>query len=292
MKKQSLMLRILYFPLVRIILGGSAIFGIGLTLKKFLFAPLPGILGIEGDTAKSIEYSLSILGVFVVYSLVFRLYERRKITELSGKHLIPETLMGFLVGFLSISFVLLILFIIGHFQILATYSATMLLLPLSAITLFALIEEILFRGILYRITEDSLGSLIALILTSIPFGVFHILNKYVNIYSIVCATLLGLLMGILYTLTKRLWLPISAHVGWNFAQVVFISNVSSITDYTGLFESRLEGSPLLIGGKFGIEDSLITIVLLGVLCAQFFIMIWKKGRLEKPFWKKPPHIVA
>jgi hypothetical protein len=125
-------------------------------------------------------------------------------------------------------------------------------------------------------------------LTSIPFGVFHIFNQHANVYSIASATLGGFLLGILYTLTKRLWIPIFAHVGWNFAQVFFLSNVSSMTDYTGLFESRLEGPSLLIGGKFGIEDSLITIVLLGILSTLFFYISLKKGHLEKPFWKRSP----
>jgi len=285
-KKESLILKIIFFPLTRIILGGSAIMGIGLALKKFLFAQLPGFIGISGNTAKSIEYFLSILGIFLVYYLVFRLYEGRKITELSGKHLIPEVLMGFFGGFFCISAVLLILFFTGHFQILSSYSLAALLLPLTAITLFALIEEILFRGVLYRITEENLGTNIALFLTSIPFGVFHIFNQDANVYSIMSATLGGFLIGILYTLTQRLWIPIFAHVGWNFAQVFFLSKVSSVTDYTGLFESRLDGPALLVGGGFGIEDSLISSSLLLLLFAGFYYTAWKKGRIEKPFWKK------
>jgi membrane protease YdiL (CAAX protease family) len=287
-KKQSLVLRIIYFPLTRIILGCGAVFGIGFALKRFLFAPLPGLINIEGEMAKSIEYFLSILGVFLVYYVIFRLYEGRKISELSGKHLIPESLIGFFGGFLCISIVLLILYIFGHFRILSSYSVSALLLPMTGITLFALIEEIIFRGIFYRITEETLGTIIALILTSIPFGVFHIFNQHANVYSIISATLGGVCMGMLYTLTKRLWVPIFAHVGWNFAQVFFLSNVSSVTDYTGFFESRLEGPTLIIGGKFGIEDSLISSALLILLCTGFFYLAWKKGRLESPFWKKSP----
>ena len=286
MKKESLLLKIITFPITRITVGGSALMGIGLALKKFIFAPLPGFIGIKGDMAKSIEYFLSILGVFLAYYLIFRLYEGRKITELSGKQLIPETLIGFFGGFFCISIILLVLFFTGHFQILSSYPLSTLLLPLTAITLFALIEEILFRGILYRITEENLGTIIALLLTSIPFGVFHIFNQDANVYSILSATLGGLVMGILYTLTKRLWIPIFAHVGWNFAQVFFLSNVSSVTDYTGLFESRLEGSALLVGGGFGIEDSLISSSLLILLFAGLYFTALKKGRIEKPFWKK------
>jgi membrane protease YdiL (CAAX protease family) len=276
----------LHFPLTRILVGSIVCVVIPFLLKKLLFVPLVGLLRIGADGAKFTEHSLSIVAIFAVYYFFFKHYERRNIDELSIKRFVPDTLSGFFSGFLSISLVIGILYVFGYYLVDATNAWSVLLLPLAAITLFALVEEIVFRGIMYRITEDSLGTVLALLITSLPFGIFHIFNDYANVYSILGATLLGFLLGILYTLTRSLWVPVFVHAGWNYAQVVFVSNVSSVTDYKGLFESRLEGPSLLVGGRFGIEDSIITIVLLIVLCGVVSYWSWRKGRIKQPFWKR------
>ncbi|MBN1273232.1 MAG: CPBP family intramembrane metalloprotease [Candidatus Aminicenantes bacterium] len=285
MKEQSCFAKIFYFPLTRMILGGGACLAIGVLWKKVVFDPLLDFLGIEETAATSIKYFLSIMALLLSYYFIFRFYERRKIRELSTKHIFGESLTGFLGGFLSISFVLLILLIAGHFRVLKINTFSTFIPTFTAISLFALGEEIIFRGVFFRILEENLGTVSALGLSSLIFGIIHITNQHVHVLSIVSVILLGSLLGILYTLTKRLWMPIFFHAGWNFAQVFFLSNVSSLSDYEGPFESRLEGSSLLIGGHFGIEDSLITIILLAVLFSMIFYISWKNGRTKKPFWK-------
>jgi membrane protease YdiL (CAAX protease family) len=54
--------------------------------------------------------------------------------------------------------------------------------------LLALMEEIIFRGILYRITEQHLGTWMALIISALLFGIFHITNEHADILGIVSAS--------------------------------------------------------------------------------------------------------
>jgi len=43
----------------------------------------------------------------------------------------------------------------------------------------------------------------------------HLINENSNVFSgLAIALELGLLTGILFTLTQRLWLPIAFHIGW------------------------------------------------------------------------------
>jgi membrane protease YdiL (CAAX protease family) len=78
----------------------------------------------------------------------------------------------------------------------------------------AFIEEMFFRGYLFnRITDlfgnERVGTLIALIATSLLFGAGH---AYQGISGVVDTALAGLVLGLLYLYTGRnLWLPILTH---------------------------------------------------------------------------------
>jgi hypothetical protein len=78
----------------------------------------------------------------------------------------------------------------------------------------AFIEEMFFRGYLFnRITDlvskEQLGMMLALISTSLLFGVAH---GYQGIAGVVDTTLAGLVLGLLYMHARRnLWLPILTH---------------------------------------------------------------------------------
>jgi membrane protease YdiL (CAAX protease family) len=78
----------------------------------------------------------------------------------------------------------------------------------------AFIEELFFRGYLFnRITDlagnKRIGAIIALISTSVLFGIAH---TYQGISGVVDTALAGLLLGLLYLYSGRnLWLPIFTH---------------------------------------------------------------------------------
>ena len=69
-------------------------------------------------------------------------------------------------------------------------------------------EEFLFRGII----QTEFGILIASIVFTITHFRYH--NK---LYIIAEVFLMGLLLGLIYTLTKMLWVPIVCHLTVNFA---------------------------------------------------------------------------
>lgn len=69
-------------------------------------------------------------------------------------------------------------------------------------------EEFLFRGII----QSELGILAA----SIIFTATHI-RYYKKFYILVEVFLMGVLLGLIYTLTSELWVPILCHLTVNFA---------------------------------------------------------------------------
>ena len=85
---------------------------------------------------------------------------------------------------------------------------------LSVAILPAICEEFVHRGILLRGTSKAIGYKKAIIISSILFGLMHM-----NISQFFYATILGILMGIVATMTRSIWPAIIMHFCNNFMNV-------------------------------------------------------------------------
>jgi uncharacterized protein len=75
-----------------------------------------------------------------------------------------------------------------------------------------------------------------------------------------------------YTRTRRLWLPIGLHIGWNFFEgPVFGFAVSGMGSFT-LIRQAAAGRQVFTGGAFGPEAGLIVLpgLALGVLLIYWY----------------------
>jgi membrane protease YdiL (CAAX protease family) len=146
-------------------------------------------------------------------------------------------------------------------------------------------EEILFRGIIYRILEQWLGTKIALLIPALIFGIAHITNENATFLGLIGAALGGLLVSISYTYSKRLWLPISLHLGWNFGQIIFGSNLSGMDEFGIMLRASIEGPKFLVGTAFGVEDSILSLIFTLILFLLIFYKSIKNGLIVNPSWK-------
>ncbi len=82
-------------------------------------------------------------------------------------------------------------------------------------------EEIYFRGLILKFLEQK-GSKIAIIGSSVIFGVLHLINALNDkntlylILQMLFAFLVGLVLAEIVTITKSLWVPIIWHVSHDF----------------------------------------------------------------------------
>ena len=90
------------------------------------------------------------------------------------------------------------------------------------------------------------------------------------------------MLGAAYMLTRSLWLPMGLHAAWNFAQGEIYDIPVSGTTVHGLVEARLSGPPLLTGGGFGLEASLIAIVIATAFGLWLLWLAIRKGELVQP----------
>lgn len=85
-------------------------------------------------------------------------------------------------------------------------------LPLTTLV-GVLFEEYFFRGYLLQSLVVGVGSIPALLLTSILFGLGHSYEG--GMMAILNASLLGVILGLIVLQTRSLWLAVGFHYGWN-----------------------------------------------------------------------------
>lgn len=96
-----------------------------------------------------------------------------------------------------------------------------------------------------------------------------------------------MLLTAVYLLTRRLWLSIGAHMAWNFTQGgIFSDSVSGAFEQPGLFKATIAGPELLTGGKFGMEASIVALLICTTVGFVFLCMAINRGQIVKPVWQR------
>lgn len=248
-------------PITVIIIGIFTCLVVPILIKTAILQPLFGLLDISETISKSIQGIITTVVILFTYWLFVKWFEKRKATELSKENLAKELVFGFLGGFLLISFVTLFFYLLGYYTVTSVNHFSVLIKPLIIFIVMGVWEEVIFRGIIFRITESKLGTVWALIISSLIFGFVHASNDNFNFFSgLAIALELGLLTGITFSITRRLWVPIALHIGWNISLVFYGTIVSGATEFPSFIVSKLQGVDIITGGTFGPENSIITII--------------------------------
>jgi membrane protease YdiL (CAAX protease family) len=145
----------------------------------------------------------------------------------------------------------------------------------------ALTEELMFRGVLFRIIEERTGTWIAMVVTSVLFGGWHLLNPDATLWgAIAIAIEAGGSLTAAYAATRNLWVPIGLHFGWNYAEAaIFSTEVSGNGQNNGLLDSTTSGPAIITGGKFGPEAAPSAIFFGLILTAVFMWVAHRRGNL-------------
>jgi membrane protease YdiL (CAAX protease family) len=223
-----------------------------------------------------------------VYVAACKWIERRSPAELAVRRAPAELAAGVLLGLALFSSVMAILWIAGVYHPAGWGSNRQLAGGFLLAVLAGILEELLFRGLLFRLSSKILGTWGALVVTSALFGAAHAANPGATVSSSLAIPLeAGILLGAAYAATGRLWLPIGLHLGWNFTEgSLFGMTLSGNAMGSGLIRGSLNGPQILTGGEFGPEASIVAVFLCLCLAAYFIRRIIKFNRVEPPVWRR------
>ena len=94
----------------------------------------------------------------------------------------------------------------------------------------------------------------------------------------------GVMLGAAYMLTRSLWAPIGLHAAWNFTQGEIYDIPVSGLPVHGVVNAKLCCNPLLTGNGFGLEASLIAMVVATLFGIWLLWLAIRRGELVQPRW--------
>jgi membrane protease YdiL (CAAX protease family) len=215
-----------------------------------------------------------------------RVLERRPVVELVSKGAWRKRWQGSRLGFALFAIVIGILAALGVYSVGGVNAASVVLAPLAAALMAGITEEVLVRGIAFRILEGWLGSWLALAISASLFGLMHLPNPQATwLSSAAIALEAGVMLAAAYMVTRRLWLAIGIHAAWNFAQSGIFGVAASGVESTGYLKGDLQGPALLSGGAFGPEASIVAVVVCLATGAVMLLVAHRKGHVLRPSWR-------
>lgn len=247
----------------------------GLALPALKGLGTPG--SIPGDSARVIGAVIYAAGALLLYRTLVGKFEHRPVVELARRPGIALGLAGFAIGTLLSCTAIALLLVAGAAHLSGFGDASRLVATFTAAIMAAVGEELLFRGVLFRILEQAFGTLGALLASALLFGLAHIVNPDSTLVgALAIAVEAGLLLGLAYVVTRNLWFPIGLHLAWNFTQGGVFGPASGNEPH-GLVRLAFAGPDWATGGALGVEGSALTVALCVALAAAFALLAVKRG---------------
>jgi uncharacterized protein len=276
-------LRVLQFPLVRLVVGVVWVLLVVVLVQAGLALLLPFTVPAVYLLGGAVVAAAALVG----YVAFARVVERRAVTELAVGRAPAELGWGLLIGALLFSATIGLIALLGYYRIVSFNNWAAAVPALADALVAGAFEEILFRGLLFRITQESLGTWLALLISALVFGLLHLANPNATLIAgLAIALEAGVMLAAAYLLTGRLWLSMGIHFAWNFTQGGLFGAAVSGQTSTDIFSSVLQGPALLTGGDFGAEASVVAMVVCGLFGAYLVWRAWQAGKFVKPFWQK------
>lgn len=125
----------------------------------------------------------------------------------------------------------------------------------------AVTEELVLRGLALQAFERLWGSGAALTITAVLFGALHLANPSATVWSS-CAIAIqaGVVLGAAFLWRRNIWFVVTLHFSWNATLALLGVPVSGQLT-TGMLVTIDRGPELLSGGDFGLEASIVPVVL-------------------------------
>jgi len=241
-------------PITRILIGIPA-----------TAVPIMGtVMLIQALVPKPLRVAWPFLLAAVICVLSYRFYvrrmEKRDATELARAGALPEISIGMAIGAMLGLATASLLAAAGAFTITGSNGWEFLLKSLPEELMVAFFEELLFRAVLFRIVEQRWGSRTALVVSFLLFALAHMENAHANALGFLITGVASVTLCACYMLTRRLWLCIGVHFGWNYLyDGVFAVPVSGHAA-RGWLQVAMPGPEWLTGGAYGVEASVVTLL--------------------------------
>jgi uncharacterized protein len=254
-----------------LLLGAVVILGAVLLFRQGLLPLIDAVFQPGTERLGAFRRAGILLVAVTAYWAYVRWHEKREATELRLQPL--RLALGGVGGAAMAGLPIAVLFVLGAYEV-VLFRGLSPGLPSAAgtIGIAAVLEELVYRCLLFRVLERTWGTGVALAIQAVVFALMHLANVEQGgagdvMAMLVSVTLLGLLWAGLFVLTRNLWVVAAHHAAWNFTILLSGLPLSGIEDWRALapVESRHAGADWLTGGMFGPESSLLVMVSIAIV---------------------------
>jgi uncharacterized protein len=193
------------------------------------------------------------------YWIHVRAVERRAVSELNAAAAIPEWCTGTALGALIGLLVMAPLWGLGMYTTNGFGDTAPLLRQLPDMVLVSVMEELLIRGVVFRIAEAAWGRRRALVVSTLLFVAAHLPGD-INVIGVLVTAAASLAFSAAFVVTGRLWLPMGMHFAWNYLFAAVLSVPVSGHEAKGWIHGSMNGPEWLTGGSYGVEASVAALL--------------------------------
>lgn len=242
-------------------------------------------------------WALLLLGIFIWLLIMSDHLEEHRIAAQGLPRVrgwLKQFVLGSLVGIVLTVLAVAPIYFLGHFRfkVLMTWNfVPNLVAVILTILVGALAEELMFRGYPFQHLEQATGTMGAVIIVSVLYGLVHLINPGATAWGIANTVLIGILFTAAYLRTRALWLPWGIHFGWNLSLgLLFGLPVSGLRVFNLWIYTQTYGPKWLTGDFYGVEAGATgtVAILIGLL------VVWKLpvAKLPQPMahTTSEPHV--
>lgn len=279
--------KILSFPVLKIIIG-VALINVCAFIMRNLIESILFSLGINNNfTISTLVFITRILTLYFIYKLFIWVYEKRKLDEFEiNKTSLIHFSIGSIIGIISIGLVFLFNWSFGWIKIQSINSNINIIDGIYYNIFFALLQDIVYFLIIFKITERYLGTYLSAIIAGLIFGGKHLLFPDYTIFSGLMIFIDGaILFTALFIKSRNIWIIFGFHFFWNYIQNSVLG-IAKPEDQVSIFNVNVNGPSIFIGDSTGFEPSIITLLIAILIGLYFFREASKKDKVIKPIWTK------
>lgn len=258
---------------------------VGQIIGEILMGIIGGLLPSVSNGVLFLFQYLSFIGIdilVVVYCLLaekeaFRAFLRGKSGGMRGNTL-KNFALGLLIGFAMNGICALIAWLHGDIDLsVGRFNLLYLLGALVAVCVQSGAEELVTRGYMMSALRERYNAWVAIAVNSLFFGVLHLLNPGITVFSVLEIVLIGFAFSLIVYYLDSLWMCIAIHTAWNYTQNILLGlpNSGIVSEESFLHLEAAKGS-LLYDATFGIEGSITAVIVTGLLAVCVYLYARKK----------------
>ena len=238
------------------------------------------------DLINLVPFFLSFLFILLACFVISKVYKikMRELGILFTKHWARHFGVGICIGTLSITAIWIISILFSGYSISVNVLNQTVLIKivfnLLTMLMVGYYEEALTRGLMTFVGAKN-SKLFNAIVVGIVFSLMHLLSPSFSVLSMVNTLLIAIVFSMLTWISGDLWVAIGYHAFWNFVLGSILGVPTSGLVTTGLLTSSPNASPLISGGGYGLEASLICTIFLFIQIAFLYVLFIKKGKTNK-----------